>query len=322
MFEIKCDFKIGNIRTLTEYGYYKIPSWQSSNSFIESIPLGGERSFKIKCNPDVIPEEISESKRAILFGSLNEETLIIKHPISPDKNYYRLYFSSLSRSALSELFFSTRVFKEIGGGRKELPDNIVEYIVFCFNPEEGIAVIKEICVYSPNPNETIYPFYKYLRDSFIPPIRKFNVDTNEKIGGLDFYNYHSNWLKRNQIDDVNDKIIDQPGIYMLLDTADKKLYIGKANNIRSRLKGHRDSPNDINRNFDYFRYSTINIDYLQLLYVIEASAIHDFSCLFKMPRSRKGKNPLIDFLKTNCPDAINLNEYTLSNKIDAQLRRN
>lgn len=51
-----------------------------------------------------------------------------------------------------------------------------------------------------------------------------------------------------------------PGVYFLLNELKEVLYVGKAKNIRNRLRGHFSNPSEVN-NIDYSKVSSINVEY-------------------------------------------------------------
>ena len=89
------------------------------------------------------------------------------------------------------------------------------------------------------------------------------------------------------------------GIYMLYDINSNKFYVGKAKNLRERIIQHAKNivGNDPIPDFTHYRYSLINMEYYELLYLIENAAIHDCAMILNMPKASKFNKPLIHVAK-------------------------
>lgn len=76
------------------------------------------------------------------------------------------------------------------------------------------------------------------------------------------------------------------------------------------------NPNDYMNEFTHYRYSIINSQYKQFLFLIENAAIHDAACLVHMPLARNYVFPLAKRFSD-----VDLNSCKLRNKIEHQTKK-
>ena len=58
-------------------------------------------------------------------------------------------------------------------------------------------------------------------------------------------------------------------IYMLYDENSQSFYVGKADDLKTRLVQHQKKNTDPIKNFTHFRYTLLNEEYAQYIYYIE-----------------------------------------------------
>lgn len=125
------------------------------------------------------------------------------------------------------------------------------------------------------------------------------------------------WRERAKLD-LEDRISDRPGVYMLFDKATNSLYIGKGVRVVDRILQHTKNGNDRISSFTHYRYSSISEEYLEFLYLIENASIHDIAWIIKMPAAKKYKRSL-----SEKQDALGLSiqNCTLINTVEHQTRK-
>ena len=119
----------------------------------------------------------------------------------------------------------------------------------------------------------------------------------------DFYNWNSisGWKERKTIMAAKgeESLEGKAGIYMLYDAVANTFYAGKARNLRERIIQHAKNVvgNDPIPDFTHYRYSLINMEYYELLYLIENAAIHDCAMILDMPKASKLNKALVNVSK-------------------------
>jgi len=213
--------------------------------------------------------------------------------------YIRCVFDRVLLEYIKRLFISTIVYAAKG---KAFPENEHETIEFTFDTVKGTVTITSIHVYEPDD-----PYYEYAKNAVYTlsveaiGLGEYSMPDDNKI--KDFYNWDniSSWKKRSFIfdDKANSALAGKAGVYMLYDDDKNELYVGKAINLLERIKQHADNVdgNDPIPDFTHFRYSIINMEYYEFLYLIENAAIHDCAMILDMPKASKLNKPLVKIVE-------------------------
>ncbi|MBR6872047.1 MAG: GIY-YIG nuclease family protein [Ruminococcus sp.] len=127
---------------------------------------------------------------------------------------------------------------------------------------------------------------KYLRGTHVALKQKSSTPSGDKpINYYDRENGVTGWMDvaSNPINEIT----EEAGIYMLFDSVKNHLYVGKALNLRTRIKQHKDNKkgDDPIPDFDYYRYSTIDGNRLAEQLILENTAIHDLAMIFQIDSS-------------------------------------
>ena len=215
-----------------------------------------------------------------------------------------------------------------------------EYIVFEFDTSssEGPTVtIVDLHLYTPQDN----PFYTYAKNAVaslsIEAIGIDNYGFSEDGKVKDFYNWDkiSKWKKASSlfVKDSSGRVVEkkdkngvavetiidgEPGIYMLYDENSNEFYVGKAKNLRKRILQHAINANcnDPIPDFTHYRYSVINTEYLQFLYLIENAGIHDAAWILDMPSAQKFKTALSKNTDKPLSDCRMVNTHERQRKVE------
>lgn len=191
---------------------------------------------------------------------------------------------------LKKLFVSTLVYDAEGMELKEK-----EFMKFEFDTEQKTVVMVDLHLYIPHEN----PYYKYAKNA----VSSLSIEAigleNYAIGGdkavKDFYDTRavSGWKEAKKLEKET-AIEDKAGVYMLYDANHNLFYVGKAIRLKERMLQHRKNPNrnDPIPDFTHYRYSVINGEYYEFLYLIENAAIHDGAWLLNMPNAKNYTAPL------------------------------
>lgn len=253
-----------------------------------------------------IIKEISENKEWLFTLKKNQ---CKRYNESGYTQYIYCDFDKALLEYIKRIFISTIVY---AAKKRKLPNNERETIDFDFDTEAGTVTITAIHVYEPDD-----PYFEYARNAvYTLSVESIGIGDyamgEEKV--KDFYNWNgiSGWKKRNGlIDKDGDKSLDQKcGIYMLYDANTNKFYVGKAKNLRERIIQHAKNAagNDPIPNFTHYRYSLINMEYYEFLYLIENAAIHDCAMLIEMPQAAKLNKPLKPSKSLNDCKIVNKHE--------------
>lgn len=213
--------------------------------------------------------------------------------------YIRCVFDKAFLEYIKRLFISTIVYES---KQMTLPEEKHESIDFEFDTEKKIVTIIDIKLYEPLND----PYFEYARNAVCTlsvesiGIGDYSI-SEDKV--KDFYNWNniSGWKKRQDImtEKGEESLEGKAGIYMLYDTAKNEFYVGKARNLRERIIQHAKNTvgNDPIPDFTHYRYSLINMEYYELLYLIENAAIHDCAMILDMPKASKLNKPLMRVAK-------------------------
>jgi len=269
--------------------------WKDYSEYLKSYRLEIDPSIynKVSANNVELLKELSENE--IMFSVENN-----KGKRYDDKNQYiRCVFDRVLLEYIKRLFISTIVYAAKG---KAFPENEHETIEFTFDTVKGTVTITSIHVYEPDD-----PYYEYAKNAVYTlsveaiGLGEYSMPDDNKI--KDFYNWDniSSWKKRSFIfdDKANSALAGKAGVYMLYDDDKNELYVGKAINLLERIKQHADNVdgNDPIPDFTHFRYSIINMEYYEFLYLIENAAIHDCAMILDMPKASKLNKPLVKIVE-------------------------
>lgn len=239
---------------------------------------------------------------------------MVKHgKINPQYNYYITIFSRGLSGLLQQLFISTLVFAECG---EKWPEGIEkESFVFQFDTELKKATLVEINIYNPD-----NPFQKYMRKS-MRIVRRYTSQETKDNDVIDYYidNKITQWDKydKKEFEEQMKREDNTLGIYMLYDSSRGYFYVGKAEQVYSRMQQHRDS-NELIKDFDYYRYSLVDPIYYEDIFLIENAAIHDCAMLFHMIGNKDyGEKSLSLML----PDGKDIKDVTMVNSVKKQSKR-
>ena len=242
-------------------------------------------------------------------------------------NYILNYFK--------RIFVSTIIYE---ADKSEIPES--EYITFEFdtNGSNGPTVtIIDLHLYMPKDN----PYYNYAKNAVVSlsieaiGINNYGISQDGKV--KDFYNWDkiSKWKKTSgffergkegKIIELKDKngvlkesvINGESGIYMLYDEKLNEFYIGKAKNLRLRILQHAINADgkDPIPGFTHYRYSVVNPEYIQFLYLIENTGIHDVAWLLNMDKAQKFKTALCKNTKNSLNDCKIVNTHERQRKLE------
>lgn len=203
---------------------------------------------------------------------------------SGSKQYIRCVIPVYLLRFLKKLFVSTMVYD---AEKLPIPQN--EFVKFEFDTEQKTVSMVDLQLYKPNDN----PYYKYAKNAASSlsveaiGLEQYLLGTDKEV--KDFYDtrFVSGWKEAKEL--VKEKgIEDRAGVYMLYDAKSNLFYVGKAVRLKERILQHQKdaSGKDPIPNFTHYRYSVINGEYYEFLYLIENAAIHDGAWLFSMPRAQ------------------------------------
>ncbi len=211
--------------------------------------------------------------------------------------YIRCVFSKAFLEFVKRLFISTIVYESRG---MRLPEDKHETIDFEFDTEKGIVTMTDLHLYEPVDD----PFFAYARNAVytlsVESIGIGDYSNSDDAKVKDFYNWNSisAWKKRETIlkGKSEEALEGKAGIYMLYDMNKNEFYVGKARNLKERIIQHAKnvSGNDPIPDFTHYRYSVINMEYFEFLYLIENAAIHDCAMLIDMPNATKLNKSLVN----------------------------
>lgn len=239
---------------------------------------------------------------------------IAKHGnIMPQYNYYITIFSKGLSGLLQQLFISTLVFAECG---EKWPEGIdKESFVFQFDTELKKATLVEINIYNPD-----NPFNKYMRKS-MRVVRRYTSQETKSSDVIDYYidNKITSWYRYNkkEFEEQIKREDNTLGVYMLYDSEKGYFYVGKADQVYSRMQQHRDS-DELIKEFDYYRYSLVDPIYYEDIFLIENAAIHDCAMLFKMEKNSDYREKALSII---LPDGKDIKDVTMVNSVKKQSKR-
>lgn len=248
-----------------------------------------------------------------------EKVLKCKFPVSVHSILLPIFISSL---------VNYRAILE--GTKKKNHKNIIsnfehESFVLDVDFENRKAILVAINLYKDDDN----PFIEYARNSMIHS--SFNAVVGENVFDSvksrrsaekidNFYQYYSvkEWQPVEKLDSilVGDCI---NAIYMLYDENSQSFYVGKADDLKTRLVQHQTKTNDPIKNFTHFRYSLLNEEYAQYIYYIENAAIHDCAAILNMQNRKLLKSSLNENIQKGNLKG-DMNQITMVNTAEYQTR--
>ncbi|MCR5022750.1 MAG: GIY-YIG nuclease family protein [Lachnospiraceae bacterium] len=238
--------------------------------------------------------------------------------------YIRCVFDKAFLEYIKRLFISTIVYE---AKKKTLPIEKHETIDFEFDTHKEIVTITNIKLYEPQDD----PFFTYARNAVYTlsveaiGIGDYSVSDEDHV--KDFYSWNSisGWKKRDVImkEDGEETLEGKAGIYMLYNAEKNEFYVGKARNLKERIIQHAKNVtgNDPIWDFTHYRYSLINMEYFEFLYLIENAAIHDCAMLIDMPKAAKLNKPLVnvaDKASRSLNDCRMVNTHERQRKVEKQ----
>ena len=296
-------------------------------------------NYKLMVNSNVI-NSLDEDMKALFTEMLVENSYFTVKKNNGKRykgecQYIKCIIPAYVLNYFKRIFASTIIYE---ADKKEIPE--AEYITFEFDTdgEMGPTVtITDLHLYVPNDN----PYYNYARNAVsalsIEAIGIDNYGFSEDGKVKDFYNWDkmSKWKKTSNFfeRDNNGKIVElkdkngvlkesvisgEPGIYMLYDENLNEFYIGKAKNLRLRILQHaiNSDGKDPIPGFTHYRYSVINLEYMQFLYLIENAGIHDTAWILNMDKAQKMKTALGINIKNSLNDCKMVNTHERQRKIE------
>jgi len=289
-----------------KHRYVTIPQKSKAGVDLDSILC----TYSVKVSTEIL-EKYKDTNYAEILTELNsgEHRAEIKNPVTKKMNYHRCFFTVDTMSLFKKLFVSTIV--HISEGVK-CPET--ESITFSFNAETCEVIISHLSIYTPENN----PYYKYAQraavNTSVEAIGLCNF-TKEKNKIKNFYDLKNigKWKSVSQLEKEKSSK-DVPGIYMLYNAETNELYIGKAVRLKERIEQHRKLPNDYMRHFTHYRYSVINEEYFEFLYLIENAAIHDIAQILGMPDAKIFKSPLVKI-------SSDIRNCQITNRVEYQTKK-
>ena len=221
------------------------------------------------------------------------------------------------------LFICTIVYNDTN---KEMPEHQHETLDFIFDTAQHTVTLTSVHVFEPDD-----PFYSYVRNA----VRTLSVDAvmqpeqqYDKVKDFYYWDGISGWKKREELIDDQLKpteasaaLDSKTGIYMLYNATKNEFYVGKARDLRARIIQHAQNigGNDPIPDFTHYRYSLINMEYYEFLYLIENAAIHDCAMILNMPKAVKLKKSLANVaakIKTTLDGCKIVNTHERQRKIE------
>lgn len=266
-------------------------------------------SYQLVIDSHVLADsKLSENSRDILkeMQACHNRKFAISINKGHDTPKSRVVYCSFDTELLEyfkRLFICTIVYNDT---HKEMPEHQHETMDFTFDTVQQTVTITDVHVFEPDD-----PFYSYARnavstlsvDAVMQPEQKY-----DKVKDLYCWDGISGWKKRAELIDDDLKptnassVLDgKAGIYMLYNANTNEFYVGKARDLRARIIQHAQNigGKDPIPDFTHYRYSLINMEYYEFLYLIENAAIHDCAMILNMPKSVKLKKSLAGIAAKN-----------------------
>ncbi len=212
-----------------------------------------------------------------------------------------------------------------GGIKKDIKRQHKDILPWFIDQNEGFtiefdqekAVLTDITIYDPEGKD---PFVEYSRRAMLQTSYRsvlgmeFGNEDDTKL--RDFYSTIHGWSLVKELNKIKPGDVKNV-IYMLYDENSYGFYVGRADDLRVRLDGHRNKADDPIPNFTHFRYSIIDDQYIDYSYYIEDAAIHDCAAVLEMDKRRKLKSSLQNAIKTQKAQG-DLNKVHMVNTAESQ----
>lgn len=233
--------------------------------------------------------------------------------LKPKYNYFVTIFSAGLSLLMQQIFVSTMAYEQ---SKVAWPSNVPkEGFSLKFDTGNMTATLIDMEVYNPD-----NPYNKYIRNH-MRITRSQNLQSQNDKEAINFYveDRITPWMPYDE-KEFSDKMKSEDntaGIYMLYDSHNNYFYVGKSNQVFKRMKEHRDS-NELIRQFDYYRYSLIDPNYYDDIFLIENAAIHDIAMILKMTANTDyNEKSLAAFL----PRDVTINSISMVNNHKKQTKR-
>ena len=201
------------------------------------------------------------------------------------------------------------ILREVGSEKSVIKKNFTNVVSnfinesFTLRMDSQNAVLVDVEYFEDENN----PFLEYARNS-IRNTSLENVvgrdifkelkstDENDKLENFYDYSTVKDWRPVEELKDIG--VGDcRNVIYMLYDENNESFYVGKAEDLKSRLVAHQMKEDDPIPNFTHFRYTILNEQYAQYILFIENAAIHDCAAILNMQKRKKLKMSLQEHIK-------------------------
>lgn len=341
-FEIHYDMKKRGLTTLFKHRLFTIDAPERKNWNYEKLEQY-LLDYKLAVHPEVY--KVLDEDAKMLFDEMLSVDSYFTIKKSNGKRYegknqyIKCSVSAYILNYFKRIFASTIIYE---ANKKEIPES--EYITFEFDTEgngDPTITIVDLHLYVPKDN----PYYHYAKNAIVSlsveaiGIQNYSFSEEEKV--KDFYNWEkiSKWKKASgffergkegKIIELKDKegvlkenVIDgEPGIYMLYDEKLNEFYVGKAKNLRLRILQHAINADgkDPIPGFTHYRYSVVNSEYIEFLYLIENAGIHDLAWILNMDKAQKFKTALCENTKNNLNLCKMVNTHERQRKAEKKQR--
>lgn len=321
-FTVKYDMDSRGLTTLFSHRLFTINEkarkdwdYEQLESYLISYKLGVSDSLKDRLKGskvmDILNEMLDQESEFVVKRNKGQR-------YSGTKQYIKCQVPIYVLDYLKKIFVSTLVYS---ANKMETKIPQAESITFEFDKDAGKVTITELQLYEPEDN----PYYVYARNAVSTlsveavGLEQYSISNTDKVE--DFYDWNkvSKWKEREFSGKGNENDIPgQPGVYMLYDAKSNEFYVGKAKDLKQRILQHAKNTqgNDPIPNFTHYRYSVINLEYLQFLYLIENASIHDCAWLLDMPKANKFTPALSKKIKKSLNDCKVVNTLERQRKVE------
>lgn len=313
MFLIHLKLTSRNVKSFFEHNEFypgNNASFFDSNSYLNEIPyqfVGNEEGNYIFYVHDDVKNKYDNLKKE--FTSDDSAKYISLLPINPLKTStttvgedkyefytkgYRCRLSEVLHQSFKSIFLDTYVKYR---NNEKWQDHESENALFAFNVKKKAVLLFKLDI---NNLET-RNYKKCLRDIIayqgfhaidnqdnhvksLVSKEEYGLKDNAKEEEKQLFLEESRWRRVEELEKIKKgdcKFV----LYMLWDDNSKAYYIGKAEDLRTRLDQHRKNKSDSIKNFTHFRYSKLNKNYQHLIYMLEMHEIHTAGWILSTPCS-------------------------------------
>lgn len=357
--EIKFSITENNIKTFMEPGWRLLSISNGFEMVQDTLNIRIDRNYDVNLKFDVdlqkcIKSDNRPSVEKLIYRLKNEcanhkllfqfriyestkgefsESQLFDDDIDTVNKVLKCKFPVSIHSILLPIFISSLVnYRAILDGTKKkknyeniIPSFVTESFTLDVDLKSGTATLVALNLYRDDTN----PFIEYARNSMIHSSVNNVVGDNvfdsiksrQSVEEIDnFYQYNSvkEWQPVKELDFilVGDCV---NVIYMLYDENSQSFYVGKADDLKTRLTQHQKKTNDPIKDFTHFRYSLLNEEYAQYIYYIENAAIHDCAAIIDMQNRKLLKSSLNENIN-NGKIKGNMNQIKMVNTAEHQTR--